>query len=81
MAREPAAVPESTPRPDATATAPRPPRRRARRLRRIAAGLAVFVLLLAAGTCALPRAELPAGTFASRGAEAVGVAAARYRAG
>jgi hypothetical protein len=47
----------------------------------VASTVVVFGVLVAAGTCALPRAGLPPGSFVRAGGEAAGVAATRYRAG
>lgn len=80
MAREPAAPTETTLQTDAPAASLRPPRRSARWPRRVAGGFVVLVGLVAAGTCALPRAGLRHEAFERRGADAVGVAATRYRA-
>ncbi|HST62726.1 MAG TPA: hypothetical protein VLK84_28730 [Longimicrobium sp.] len=79
MARETAVSTESRHRADP----PPPARRRAPRGRWLRAGLGVaaFGALLAAGTCALPKAGLPPGGFVRGGSEAEGVAATRYRAG
>lgn len=60
---------------------PDPPRREPRWRRLLWIGIALVFLLLAAGTCALPRAGLPPGAMVREGSHAVGPAATRYRAG